>query len=744
MTTRSPISLLLPLSLLLAACQPEEPSTDDTSDDPSDDTGATDTDTPPDTDGDPDTDVDTDDDAPRETVEVIAGETSTGAADGLGTAARFNGPSGAVLSPDGDTIYVADTFNSLIRTVDVATGRVETLAGQRQVGAITDGTGTAATFQSPRAMAISPDGSTLYIADAETIRTLDTTTLAVTTVAGTPGERDYVDDTGPDARFGFLQHSYNLSADGTTLYISDRSNKVLRAANTSNWAVSTLAGDTYEGFAAQHADGTGDTVRFAGIGGLARIGTDLYIADTFNQSIRKYDAVSGAVTTVAGDPDTQGNADGIGAAASFDIPQSLAGDANGLYVVGFNGLLRRLNPSTAAVDTVLGVFDDVRPVDGPASSARLGIAFGPPLHDPDEDILYYNDRDASSLRTIDLDTFAVSTLAGAKEPIGSADGVTGTSRMNGPRDVVCTGAGDRCWITDSGNHTVRLLDRGTGTLSTWAGSAGEPGAADGALSAARFAGPTGLALSSDESTLYVADTANATIRAIDLSAGTVSTLAGSPELTGNVDGVGSAARFDAPSDLALTPDDSALLVADPGSSVIRRITLASATVDTLAGIADTPGTDDGAQGVGTLRSPGGLAVSADGTTAWVADGSFFWNGIRAIDLATGALTTVAGSDDSGVADGPLASALFDSPDDLLLTDDGTLHVVDLGSGTVRGIDLGAGTVSTWLGNPVVQANLPSGVVTPLADATFFFPTALAAAGDDFIVLAEDAALVVRP
>ena len=207
----------------------------------------------------------------RDTVELIAGSTATGFADGVGAAARFSGPSGAVLSADGATMYVADTFNALLRTIDVATGATRTVAGRLQVQSVVDGVGAAARFQSPRAMAITNDGATLYVADGPTVRRVDTRSWSVTTIAGTAGMSGYVDGAGATVRLGFLLHSFALSDDERTLYIADRSNRVLRALDVSaapmTGEVRTVAGTRYTG-ADVHADGVGAAARFSGLGAM--------------------------------------------------------------------------------------------------------------------------------------------------------------------------------------------------------------------------------------------------------------------------------------------------------------------------------------------------------------------------------------------------------------------------------------------------------------------------------------------
>ena len=136
----------------------------------------------------------------------------------------------------------------------------------------------------------------------------------------------------------------------------------------------------------------------------------------------------------------------------------------------------------------------------------------------------------------------VTTFAGLANSIGSADGATNVARFNRPNDLAFDSS-NNLYVVDSGNNTVRKITPG-GIVSTFAGSAGIAGSADGIGTAARFNFPTGIAFDG-VGNFYVADSMNDTIRKITAS-GVVSTLAGAAGIIGSSDGVGSAARFNRP------------------------------------------------------------------------------------------------------------------------------------------------------------------------------------------------------
>ena len=200
----------------------------------------------------------------------------------------------------------------------------------------------------------------------------------------------------------------------------------------------------------------------------------------------------------------------------------------------------------------------------------------------------------------------VSTLAGSAES-GCADGVGAAARFSYPWGLAVRPDGS-VLVADSCNHTIRCISA-AGLVSTLAGAAGQVGSTDGQGAAARFSSPNGIALGPD-GRLYVADTDNHTIRCIS-AAGVVSTLAGAAGQEGSADGLGAAARFSRPFDIALGPDGS-LFVADMGNDTIRCIS-AEGAVSTLAGAAGQLGIVDGRGPAARFAEPMGLAVGPDGS-----------------------------------------------------------------------------------------------------------------------------------
>ena len=201
--------------------------------------------------------------------------------------------------------------------------------------------------------------------------------------------------------------------------------------------------------------------------------------------------------------------------------------------------------------------------------------------------------------------------AGLPSP-GSRDGTGSLAQFNSPMSVAADSAGT-VYVADAANHTIRKITP-SGTVTTFAGTAGSCGSVDGLVPAARFCFPKGIAVDG-AGTVYVADGQNQTIRKIT-AAGSVSTLAGPAGVASNVDGQGSLARFNTPSGIAV---DSAgnVFVADMFNHTIRKIT-PSGAVTTFAGFAGFTGSTDGTGFNARFNFPNGLGIDGSGNL-YVAD-----------------------------------------------------------------------------------------------------------------------------
>ncbi|MGI9089059.1 MAG: hypothetical protein ACR2HH_15165 [Chthoniobacterales bacterium] len=293
---------------------------------------------------------------PAGVVTTLAGVAgSFGSVDGTGSAARFYLPTGVAVDSGGN-VYVAEQGNQTIRKVTSA-GAVTTLAGLALSSGSADGTGSAARFNFPTGVAVDSDGN-VYVADQNnnTIRKVSPAGM-VTTLVGLAGFFGSADGTGSAARF-HLPSGVAVDSGGN-VYVADYSNHTIRKV-TSAGMVSTLAGLAGS---QGSADGSASGARFFNPNGVAvDSGGNVYVAELSNHTIRKVTS-SGVVTTLAGLAGSIGSADGTGSAARFNYPAGIAVDSGGnVYVadrdndtirVGFPGLFEIVSNTRVGNDIVL-------------------------------------------------------------------------------------------------------------------------------------------------------------------------------------------------------------------------------------------------------------------------------------------------------------------------------------------------------------------------------------------------------
>lgn len=416
-----------------------------------------------------------------------------------------------------DKLYVADRTQIRVLGTD---GRMLAIAGQRDDYDARDGTGAAARFYSAQGLSIDSAG-TLYTLDRNTLRKI-TQQGVVTTIAGHGWGPDgaNMDGTGPDARFHYPAAVANDRSGN--IYIVDRGNHTIRKATPAG-VVTTLAGAPSQ---TGGTNGTGSAARFGFIGGLAFDSAgNLFVSDTDHHRIRKITPAA-VVSTFAGGTAALnwGSDDGTGDAARFYNPNGLAFDKDGnLYVADtFNNAVRKITPG-AAVSTLQASFTDggTWPSSEKFSGPR-GLTFDA------AGTLYVADTGNNMLRKIEAGGKA-STLAGLMTGLGqSIDGTGSAARFYYPWSAAVDRAGN-VFVADRDSHTIRKVTP-AGVVTTFAGRADAPGYVEGSGTATRFYKPDALVIDSSDN-LYVSDTFNHVVRKITPS-GVVTTVVGQPGMVG--------------------------------------------------------------------------------------------------------------------------------------------------------------------------------------------------------------------
>jgi M6 family metalloprotease-like protein len=323
--------------------------------------------------------------------------------------------------------------------------------------------------------------------------------------------------------------------------------------------VSTLAGDPG---VSGNTDGIGSTARFNSPAGLTvdSCGT-VWVADSGNSTIRKI-PLTGQVTTFVGAAFS--GKDVAGSNAPFHSPVALAFDPGGtLYVVDQgNCSVSQVTPDGRVV-AFAGMVGVPGSVDGQGTMARFRFPTGIAVDTATN--IYVADTANHTIRKIGRDGL-VTTFAGTTRTPGSTDGLGPDALFNSPTGLASDRFGN-VYVADQANCAIRRITP-EALVSTIAGSPGKSGINDGVLASARFNYPTGIAVDGSGN-LYVADRNNSTLRKITPS-GVVTTLAGVPGKDGSIDGALNAARFMCPSGVALDAQ-GLLYVADTLNNTIRLV-----------------------------------------------------------------------------------------------------------------------------------------------------------------------------
>jgi uncharacterized protein (TIGR03437 family) len=560
---------------------------------------------------------------------------------GLATAAQINGPVGAIVDSAGN-LYFSDRANHRVRRVAASSGIITTIAGSGVAGFNGDGIAAlAARLSSPSGLALDPAGN-LYIGDRDNSRlrrlvvapALDAVAPTIAITAPTTGATHLATTASLDLS--------GTAGDNTVVFqvrwSNDRGGSGV-ASGTTAWTIAEIALQSgLNNLTVTAWDANGNT-------------SSAQLAVTFNPAQLIFTLAGTNVFGSSGDG-------GAATAARLWFPSAVALDRQGnVYICDTqNHRVRRIAPNgtiTAfAGSGALGSSGDGGPAAAAAMNEPLGIAVDAAGN------VYIADSRNNRVRIVTPDG-KINTFAGTgRDGFGGDNGAAQQASLSSPIGLAVDAAGN-LYIADAGNARVRRVTASDGKINTIAGNgfvgfAGDGGAAKDAMLNA----PVGVAVDG-AGNVYFTDYGNSRVRRVAVSNNTISTIAGTGTNGYNGDNVNAlTAQVNFPFHLAVDAAGD-LYVADQANHRIRKITISSNTITTVAGngIRGFSG-DGGSPTAAQLNFPVGVAVdtagnlfiaedrirrtrpaSEIGTAASVSGASYF----RAGDLAADSIVSAFGT-----------------------------------------------------------------------------------------------------
>ena len=620
-----------------------------------------------------------------------------------------------------------------------STGTVTLIAGNSRAGFSGDG-GLAVNAQlnAPQGIAFDPNGN-IYIADSRNNRIRQVIGGIITTFAGTgaisPGGGPSAYGDGGPATSAQLHLPMGVAVDTNfNVYIADTGDNTIREVTTDG-NIATIAGNSFPSY-----QGDGGLAITAELHGPEDVAVDssgnVYIADTQNAYIRKV-TTDGNINYIAGDGSIGYTGDGgYATSAGLVAPFALAVDSSGNVYFAENGdsRIRRIDAKSLDISTVAGNGTAGFTGDGStAVNAELNSPTGVAVDSAGN--LYIADSLNCRIRKV-ASGGNISTYAGNGTLSYSGDGSAAIqAQLNNPQGVAADSSGN-LYVADTLNNVVRKVSP-NGTISNFAGNGGAGSSGDGsAATSAQLHGPEGLAVDA-AGNLYIADTMNAKVRKVSAASGVITTVAGSG--TPGYGGDGSAAasaQLNLP--IGVAADSSGnVYIADFGNSRVRKVSASGATIGTVAGNGSTGYSGDGGPaGNAQLSGPQGVAVDAAGNL-YIADTEN--NAIREVTPA-GLIATVAGNGLAGYSGdgGQATSAQIGSPVGVTVDAVGNIFTLDA-SNRVRQV-YPNGLIATIAGDGSLGYSGDGGLAT---QAQLNSPSAIALGSNGNLYVADEANNAVR-
>ncbi len=612
--------------------------------------------------------------------------------------ASMNSPLDVAVDHNGN-LYITDLLSARVYRVDAGTGVMDSVAGNGSSDGLGDGGPATQASMRPNGITVDSTGN-FYVAGNSRVRRVDVETGIITTVAG-GGPYAFTGD-GVPATEAWLGNILDMVFDheGNLLIVHENTestpyNKV-RRVDAVTGIITTVAGTGADTFA-----GDGGPATEALLGRLESVAVDsagnIYITDSGNRRIRRIDVETGIINTIAGSGDSGSSEDGVPATeALLKYPAGLTLDpAGNVYISdGSDHRIRKVDVETGIITTVAGTGEPGFGGDGGSATDALILPT-----DLDADAagnLYIADHGNRRIRYVDATSGVITTVAGNGQ-IPTGDGGPAINAIIDTPFGIAIGPEGDLFISDARASLIRRVDARTGVITSIAGNSGEyNGADDVPATEASLRSPKGLALGPGGH-LFVAESVNR-VRRIDAVTGIISTVAGDIERGFSGDGgPATQARLSSPERITVDSEGN-LYIADTGNGRIRRVQAMSGIITTVAGNGDgaeIPIVDD-VPATATNMVPVGVALDSAGNL-YIADLGAGARSVRRVDAATGTITTIAGGGKSSPDGIPAIKAGFSIPSALAFDPSGNLFITDLGRQQIYRVDTN-GIITIYAGD----------------------------------------------
>jgi trimeric autotransporter adhesin len=450
-------------------------------------------------------------------VERFAGTGEQGnSGDGsFATQAKIKFPS-AIATDTNGAVYFTDGGNHNLRRVGVD-GQISTVAGTTSGYSGDGGPATNAAFDNPTGLEIDQLGN-IFVLDGENFRVRKITIDGIiSTIAGKGNSGTYVE--GGLAKNVRIEPLGIAVENGGNLLIA--TNYTIHSVDASTNTIQTLIGNGSPSF-----EGDGYNAVLAQLhqpSSIYKTTTGFYIADAGNNRIRKVNPSTSLISTIAGNGAFAFSEDGVPAVqASLYSADVLTVDLEGnvYFVERYSNRIRKIDAATQNISTVagtgvLGYSGD----GGPAGAAKLNSPRGLCL-DPNGNIFF---SDGNRIRKIDLNTNIISSVAGGDiAGFSGDDGLAINAKLNNPRRLTSDSQGN-IYFSDESNQRIRKIISSTGIITTVAGNGSAGFSGDGGpATAAQLNYPAGISVD-ENGNLFIADRVNGRIRKVSSSNGVIIT-----------------------------------------------------------------------------------------------------------------------------------------------------------------------------------------------------------------------------